>query len=224
LVGIHADVDSPDLIEQNPDEALDPWRAAIDRWPEIRPASLVAAMQRARLATGWVATPIRPPPRKAVNIASAIDLDEEQAWWPPEEVERHYQMLSARHRERLDGLLAAGQRFVGTGFRRKRNGKTHLEVRFDGLAGCLRTPRGGSARQIVVVANEGELKMRWMSAIEYARLQGAERFTMLPNQRQMLFGFGDAVCVPVISWIDGCVLTPLFEACAAVPRESAGTR
>jgi len=51
-----------------------------------------------------------------------------------------------------------------------------------------------------------------MSAREYARLQGAKRFKLLDNERQMLFGFGDAVCVPAISWIDDCVLTPIFDA------------
>jgi DNA (cytosine-5)-methyltransferase 1 len=120
-------------------------------------------------------------------------------------------MLNDRHRAHIDDFLRAGERFVGAGFRRRRQGATRLEVRFDKLAGCLRTPRGGSARQIIVVADQGQLRMRWMSAIEYARLQGAERFTLLPNERQMLFGFGDAVCVPVIAWIDRCVLTPLLE-------------
>ena len=156
-------------------------------------------------------TPIEPPPSIAADVASIIDLDDQQAWWSEYEVQRHYAMLNDAHRRRIDAMRAAGESFVGTGFRRRRSGATRLEVRFDGLAGCLRTPRGGSARQIVVAVSGGMLRMRWMSAVEYARLQGAGDFVLLPNQRQMLFGFGDAVCVPVIAWIDRCVLTPLFE-------------
>jgi len=37
--------------------------------------------------------------------------------------------------------------------------------------------------------------------------------------RHMLFGFGDAVCVSVIEWIDKCVLTPIFN---SARRASAG--
>jgi DNA (cytosine-5)-methyltransferase 1 len=212
LIGVHEDVQSSQLIPQaaggNGDGA---WLDTIARDAAIRPPALISAMRRTPLATGWIATPITPPEPAGRQLAEVIDLDDEQAWWNEREVDRHYAMLNDRHRARIDAMLAGGGRFIGAGFRRRREDATRLEVRFDGLAGCLRTPRGGSARQIVVAADEGVLKMRWMSAVEYARLQGAGRFTMLPNERQMLFGFGDAVCVPVISWIDQCVLTPLHN-------------
>ena len=97
-------------------------------------------------------------------------------------------------------------------------GKTRAETRFDGMAGCLRTPKGGSARQIVIVVDKDRLRMRWMSPREYARLQGADDFPLVVNTIQNLYGFGDAVCVPVIRWIDKHVLTPVFEAQDAVQR------
>ncbi len=53
--------------------------------------------------------------------------------------------------------------------------------------------------------------MRWMSAREYARLQGAGDFRLVENNIQNLYGFGDAVCVPAVQWIDRWILTPLFE-------------
>src|SRR5207244_784564 len=65
--------------------------------------------------------------------------------------------------------------------------------------------------QIVIAIDKGVLRMRWMSAREYARLQGAEGFPLVENNIQNLFGFGDAVCVPVVEWIDKNVLTPLFD-------------
>jgi DNA (cytosine-5)-methyltransferase 1 len=53
--------------------------------------------------------------------------------------------------------------------------------------------------------------MRWMSPREYARLQGAPNFPLVGGRNQQLFGFGDAVCVPAIQWVDRQVLTPLYE-------------
>jgi DNA (cytosine-5)-methyltransferase 1 len=93
--------------------------------------------------------------------------------------------------------------------RRIREGTTRVEVRFDGIAGCLRTANGGSARQIVVVIQDGILRMRWMTPREYARLQGAPDFKILKGVNQSLTGFGDGVCVPVIEWIDANILTPI---------------
>jgi DNA (cytosine-5)-methyltransferase 1 len=84
------------------------------------------------------------------------------------------------------------------------------EVRFDGLAGCLRTPRGGSAKQIVIAVKAGKLRMRWMSPREYARLQGVPDFPLVGTRIQQLWGFADAVCVPAIRWIDQHVISPLY--------------
>ena len=54
--------------------------------------------------------------------------------------------------------------------------------------------------------------MRWMSPREYARLQGAGDYKMIgDSDHQNMFGFGDAVCVPVIEWIDKTILTPIYN-------------
>jgi DNA (cytosine-5)-methyltransferase 1 len=46
-----------------------------------------------------------------------------------------------------------------------------------------------------------------MTAREYARLQGVpDSFNISVPYLQALFGFGDAVCVPVVEWIvRGCL-------------------
>jgi DNA (cytosine-5)-methyltransferase 1 len=101
-------------------------------------------------------------------------------------------------------------------FRRTRREKPRTEVRFD-IAGCLRTPKGGSAKQIVIAILDGKLKMRWMSAVEYARLQGAGDFKITVPPQQAMYGFGDGVCVPAIRWIDRHILTPVFNAAVGAP-------
>lgn len=177
----------------------------------LRPSRLVSLMRSIELPTGWLALDLPAPEGRCGDLGGVIDVDDAQEWWERPAVKKHYDMMSDRHREQVDKLLAGGGVHVGTIFRRKRHGKTRAEVRFDGIAGCLRTPRGGSARQIVIVVDSGALKMRWMSPREYARLQGAGDYPILGKVNQMLYGFGDAVCVPVIRWIDEHVLTPAYD-------------
>lgn len=95
-----------------------------------------------------------------------------------------------------------------TAFRRVRNGKSMAEIRFDGIAGCLRTPKGGSARQILLQVGKGEINVRLLTPRECARLMGAYDFNLSGTVNEALFGFGDAVCVPVVSWIADNYLTP----------------
>lgn len=75
------------------------------------------------------------------------------------------------------------------------------ELRVDGTAGCLRTPRGGSGRQILFKAGYGKYFARLLTSRECARLMGAHGYRIKVPLNQALFGFGDAVCVPVIGWI-----------------------
>jgi DNA (cytosine-5)-methyltransferase 1 len=73
----------------------------------------------------------------------------------------------------------------------------------------LRTPRGGSARQILFKAGYGRYDCRLLSPLECARLMGAGEFRIAVRPNQALFGFGDAVCVPAIEWIITHYLMPL---------------
>ena len=105
----------------------------------------------------------------------------------------------------------------GTVFRRmrEREGRRQstAELRSDGIAGCLRTPKGGSARQIFLRAGYGRFDARLLNARECARLMGADDYSILPELplNRALFGFGDAVCVPVIEWIAENYLNPVLE-------------
>ena len=102
-----------------------------------------------------------------------------------------------------------------TAFRRVRQGRAVVEIRKDEIAGCLRTPRGGSARQYLIKAGYGRAYVRLLSPRECARLMGADDFPIHVSVHRALFGFGDAVVVPVISWLAGNCLNPLYEKLAA---------
>ena len=70
-----------------------------------------------------------------------------------------------------------------TGYRRTRNGKQQLELRFDGIAGCLRTPEGGSSKQYLVVKKDGTVHARLLTVRETARLMGAPDSFKLPGSQ-----------------------------------------
>jgi DNA (cytosine-5)-methyltransferase 1 len=63
----------------------------------------------------------------------------------------------------------------------------------------------------VIQAGHGRVKIRLLTPRECARLMGADDFVVNANLNKALFGFGDAVCVPVVSWIARHYLNPLVE-------------
>jgi len=132
-------------------------------------------------------------------------------WWNKERAEYLLSQMSEKHRRIADKMIAGKDLTCGTVFRRVRYGKSMAELRTDGVAGCLRTPRGGSGRQILFIAGKGRYAVRLLTPRECARLMGANDFKITVPLNQALFGFGDAVCVPVIKWIAENYLTPEWK-------------
>lgn len=200
-------------------QAADDWEAEMSRRNGVVGKKLYDAMKSTQLPTGWAAHPLPPLPPIKHNVAAMIDTDDGQAWWSEEEVEKHLSRTSEAHHNDIERLRRSGKTWVGTGFRRIREGTTRVEVRFDGIAGCLRTAQGGSARQIVVFIKDGNVRMRWMTPLEYARLQGAPDFNIQQGINQSLTGFGDGVCVPVIEWVDANILSRIYGRVSAPRNE-----
>lgn len=212
VIGIHKSIKSDLFVRRSKDDLVNgKWIKLVCSSESLRSSRLIKLMEKIDLPTGWFTMHLPQPSITKYSLLNIIDTGEQQDWWDSENLNKHYKMLSPLHKKHVDILIKDNVLHVGTAFRRKRNGQIRNEVRFDNLAGCLRTPRGGSAKQIVVVAGKETLRMRWMSPIEYARLQGAEDFNIKVGTRQALFGFGDAVCVPVIKWLDINILTPIYE-------------
>jgi DNA (cytosine-5)-methyltransferase 1 len=140
-------------------------------------------------------------------------------WWSEERAEYLLNQMSEKHRSIADKMIAGKELSYGTVFRRVRHGKSMAELRTDGIAGCLRTPRGGSGRQILFVAGKGRYAVRLLTPVECARLMGAGNFKITVPLNQALFGFGDAVCVPVIKWIAENYLTPEWKELYAIEIE-----
>ena len=118
------------------------------------------------------------------------------------------QLIPPHHKEKLDSMENA----VATGYRRTRNGKQCLELRFDGVAGCLRTPEGGSSKQFLIVKRNGKAQARLLSPREAARLMGAPDSFVLPDTFNDGYkAMGDAVVVSVALFIGVSFLTKLME-------------
>ena len=132
-------------------------------------------------------------------------------WWSQQRAEYLLNQMSEKHRLIAERMIKGKEISYGTVFRRVRHGRSMAELRTDGIAGCLRTPRGGSGRQILFQAGKGKYSVRLLTPRECARLMGADDFTITGSLNQALFGFGDAVCVPVMQWIAENYLTPVWK-------------
>jgi DNA (cytosine-5)-methyltransferase 1 len=179
---------------------------------EIRPKALSRFIYK-HPAIRWDVRPLPVLPilqRRLPEILEDLP-DNNAAWWSEERVEYLISQMSPRHRAVADAMLSRQAWSYGTIFRRVRKERSMAELRTDGVAGCLRTPRGGSGRQILLKAGFGHFMARLLSARECARLMGAEDFLIGDSLNQALFGFGDAVCVKVIEWIATHYLNPLIE-------------
>lgn len=154
--------------------------------------------------------PLPPKPRKKLRDVLQDLPDDDPHWWSKKRTEYFMGQLSRKHAAIAKLMIGAPCFTYATAFRRVRNGRSMAELRTDNIAGCLRTPRGGSARQILFKAGCGKYQVRLLTARECARLQGVpDTYVIDVPLNQALFGFGDAVCVPAVRWIAKHYLTPV---------------
>lgn len=194
VVGVRHDVDISEMVLESPS------------WCHPEPIIRVS-----KLVKDWVWWKLPVPQVNEsklddiVDFTSPCDSDEEclrkLALIPPEKV----QML----RE-----LSRGRCRAFAGYRRTRNHRQVLEVRTDGVAGCLRTPGGGSSRQILIIAENGALRTRLLTVREAARLMGAPDSYLIPGSyNDGYMAMGDAVAVPVVKYLSQNLLVPLALQC-----------
>lgn len=179
---------------------------------------LVAAVDRlpGDVRGRWAWWSLAAPARRNLDLAALLEPDDAVEWLEEAKASAVLALAAPLHRARLDAALASGERAVGAAYRRVRmeNGvKTQrLEIRFDGLAGCLRTPAGGSSRQYVVVCDRGQARVRRLTGRESARLMGvAEDYALPSSESAALKLMGDAVAVPVVRALSEGLLMPALR-------------
>jgi DNA (cytosine-5)-methyltransferase 1 len=154
-----------------------------------------------------------PLPARTLALTDILERLPEEApeWWSHDRTAYLLNQMHPGHRAAAEAMRRAEEETYGTVFRRIRNGRSMAELRADGIAGCLRTPKGGSGRQILLAAGCGRIRARLLTPRECARLMGADGYALGVPPNQALYGFGDAVCVPVIEWIAHNYLNPLMS-------------
>jgi DNA (cytosine-5)-methyltransferase 1 len=178
----------------------------------LRPAwFLDFAARHPQLKTQALA--LTPPATQVTTLDTLIERlsETDSRWWNAERTASFLDSLSPINGERVRRLVESETLAWRTAYRRTRDGKPVWEIREDGISGCLRTARGGSSKQALLEAGAGMVRVRWMTAREYARLQGVPDFKFGDaTESQAIFGFGDAVCVPAVRYIVREYIVPLL--------------
>lgn len=168
---------------------------------------------RARSAWRWWQLDV--PPLNRPSLEALLEPDTHVEWLDPARTADLIAQMSPLHRRKLEAVMSGKGRKVGAAYlriRREAGVKVQrLEVRFDGLAGCLRTPAGGSSRQYVLVTEGGQVRARFLTPREAMRLMGVADDYRLPRSKTAgLKLAGDAVAVPVVRALSDGLLLPML--------------
>jgi DNA (cytosine-5)-methyltransferase 1 len=207
IVAVDAKIDVAPFLESNPQKS--PWatksvRRAHDQLP--------ATLQRR-----WCWWKLPDPVASPVDVATLIEEHPTLVQWhSPDETARLLSLMSPLNAEKVQQARELAEPSVGFVYKRTRAGSQKAEIRFDGVAGCLRTPYGGSSRQTVVLVQNGVVRSRLLSPREAARLMGLPDSFVLPNRYNDAYrAMGDGVAVPAVAWLGKHLLTPLADHIAA---------
>jgi len=214
IVGVHEQTWVPPLLIGSGPQA--PWhtssiRTAFDRLP-------------ATLRDSWIWWAL-PNVSSAVPPFSSIIEETPQGvtWHTRAETQHILSLMSPLHLRKVKEAMKLKRRVVGTVYRRTRpdgSGKRvqRAEVRFDEVAGCLRTPAGGSSRQTILVVEGARIRSRLLSPREAARLMGVDpdAYPIPKKYNEAYHLFGDGLAVPVVDWLSSNLLKPLTESAVQV--------
>lgn len=198
--------------------------------PLWHPANLVVTYAKLpeRLRAEWVWWNLPAPPARKTRFADIIEDDPQGVdWHTVTETKRLLAMMSSLNRKKVEQAKRMGRRMVGGVYKRTRldgegNRAQRAEIRFDDIAGCLRTPVGGSSRQTIMIVEGEKVRTRLLSPREAARLMGLPESYKLPeNYNEAYHLAGDGVVVPVVRFLAARLLEPLLLEGAERKQEAA---
>jgi DNA (cytosine-5)-methyltransferase 1 len=164
----------------------------------------------------WLWWKLPEPVVRKVVFADLIDENPEGcSWHNIKQTTQLLSLMSPLHLAKVESAKRSGRKLVGAVYKRTRLEQgvkqQRAEVRFDDLAGCLRTPGGGSSRQIILVIEGTHIRSRLLSPREAARLMGlAENYKMPERYNDAYHVAGDGVCVPVVRHLATNILEPIL--------------
>jgi len=163
----------------------------------------------------WWSMPM--PDKRDMNFVDIIeDKPKSVQWCKAAETRALLSMMSEVNLAKVRTAKQSKTKMVGGVYKRTRWAQgvkvQRAEVRFDGIAGCLRTPAGGSSRQLILVVEGDKIRSRLLSTRETARLMGLPDTYKLPETYNEAYHLtGDGVAVPVVRYIAQHVIEPVLS-------------
>jgi DNA (cytosine-5)-methyltransferase 1 len=165
----------------------------------------------------WLWWKLPAPPRRNTRFTDLIeDNPTSVSWHTAAETAKLLDMMSDLNLEKVVAAKKSGQLLVGGVYKRTRFDDDdekiqRAEIRFDDIAGCLRTSSGGSSRQSIVVIKGDSVRSRLLSSREAARLMGLPEEYKLPKSYNEAYHLiGDGVVVPVVRYLAENLLEPIL--------------
>ncbi len=214
------------VIGVREDAGLDPALTTAGADGPFHPPALRRAVERLPVELqgrmSWWRLP--EPGLSNASLGSVIEAEPSDVrWHSATETSRLLTLMSPHNLAKVEAARQTGTRCVGGLYRRTRHDAAggrvqRAEVRFD-VAGCLRTPGGGSSRQTLLVVEGGQVRSRLMSARETARLMGLPDSYRLPESYSAACHLtGDGVAVPVVRHLAQWLIEPLLATRAGLRR------
>lgn len=207
VVAVKKDIQIPaELIAEEPKA---PWHS---RALQTAFSNLPSATQE-----NWIWWNLSKPSGRNSQFADLIEDEPESVQWhTPAETKQLLAMMSDVNLAKVKEAKRARTKTVGTIYKRTRRDKNgfkvqRAEIRFDDVSGCLRTPAGGSSRQLIMVVEGNSVRSRLISSRETARLMGLPDEYILPkNYNEAYHLTGDGVVVPVVRHLAENIIEPIL--------------
>jgi len=207
IVCVHPDIQIPEnLISAEPHE----------KWHSTRLKNAYSHLSDS-VKDKWIWWNLDTPPLRNSVFADLLeDNPPDVKWHSKEETDKLLGLMSEVNLAKVSNAMKTGSKKVGCLYKRTRreNGQKQqrAEVRFDDIAGCLRTPAGGSSRQLLLIVENEKVRSRLISSRETARLMGLPDDYNLPDNYNEAYKLtGDGVVVPVIRHMAENLFEPILE-------------
>lgn len=208
MIGVRGDMQIPVEMAQNGPCAI--WHP---------PALIEGQRLLSDSAAGrWLWWNLPVPDKRNVSLVSLIEEKPTGVkWHTSAETKYLLDMMTDHNLNKVKAASKTGEMKVGTIYRRTRrdeNGqkRQRAEVRFDDVAGCLRTPAGGSSRQTIMVVEGTKIRSRLLSPREAASLMGLDDDYILPQRYNDAYKLaGDGVAVPVVKHLSENIFVPILK-------------
>jgi DNA (cytosine-5)-methyltransferase 1 len=216
IMGVREDLEIPKHLTGS--------KPSIDLWHPPKLIDAYASLTR-EVTDKWIWWQLPVPAKGNITFSDVVDEDPISVrWHTSEETARLLAMMSPINFAKVVAAKKLKRRLVGGVYKRTRHdasGKKvqRAEVRFDGVAGCLRTPAGGSSRQTILVIDGEKVRSRLLAPREAARLMGLPEDYKLPeNYNEAYHLVGDGVAVPVVRHLAENLFEPILRSKRTIRR------